>query len=65
MQFLAVLFFSGALCSNFAVKLPRYTNECFYEDLKHGDRLEISFEVMSSTGVYETDFIVPKINIDA
>ena len=59
MMKLLFLIFTTILCSNFAVQISRFSQECFYETLKHGDRLEISFEVMSSTkGEYEIDFTV-------
>ncbi|KAL2919260.1 p24 complex component [Polyrhizophydium stewartii] len=47
---LCVLALPAAASSTFSVLLPRYTSECFYETLAGGDRLDVNFEVMSSTG---------------
>jgi hypothetical protein len=64
-QAIGTLLVGLSMCSNFAINLARYSTECFYEDLKHGDRLEISFEVMSSSlGEFEIDFQVDSIKTD-
>ena len=42
--------------SSFHIKVARYSSECFYETLKSGDRLEVSFEVTSSTGETDIDY---------
>ena len=45
--------------SSFHINIARYSTECFYEALKSGDRLEVSYEVTSSTAEYDIDY---KIN---
>jgi hypothetical protein len=56
--FISFWLFLQVLGSNFSINIPKYADECFYEELKQGDRLDISFEVMFSSGLYETDFKV-------
>ncbi|KAI8905035.1 hypothetical protein EDD86DRAFT_249263 [Gorgonomyces haynaldii] len=31
---------------SYTMEMPRYSTECFTERLKHGDRIEIGFEVV-------------------
>ncbi|KAI8900612.1 emp24/gp25L/p24 family/GOLD-domain-containing protein [Globomyces pollinis-pini] len=52
---LSILSFVAA--STFSITIQRYSTECFYEQLTHGDRLEVSYEVIKSTSEYEIDYI--------
>ncbi|KAJ3268243.1 p24 complex component [Terramyces sp. JEL0728] len=50
------LLLGTALCSSFTLNIKPYTKECFFEDLKKDDRLEVSFEVIQTIGDWAVDY---------
>ncbi|KAJ8329636.1 hypothetical protein BDV3_003645 [Batrachochytrium dendrobatidis] len=57
---LLVLGLTPVSASNaFSFQISRYSNECFFELLKRNDRLDLSFEVMHSSGSdYDIDYTI-------
>lgn len=56
-----VLVSIAALCASFAsaftISLERYAKQCFYEDLKQGDRFGVDYEVVAGDGL-RIDFVI-------
>ena len=56
MQVLFLWLLQLVASSSFHIKVGRYSSECYYENLKSSDRLEVSYEVTSSTAEYDIDY---------
>ncbi|KAH6563255.1 hypothetical protein BASA50_001849 [Batrachochytrium salamandrivorans] len=56
---LSLSYSSVAASNSFSLQLARYANECFFEILKTNDRLDVSFEVMtSSNSDFDIDYTI-------
>ena len=53
----------GARAGTYVMNMARHSQECFVEKLKHGDRIEIGFDVVETNGDDKLDLNV--INPDS